>query len=37
MLRMTPATGAGLTDWVWNMADMVAMIDAAEPPRSATP
>jgi hypothetical protein len=30
-LRITPAMAAGVTDHVWNMADIVAMIEAAEP------
>jgi hypothetical protein len=31
-LRVTPAMAAGVTDHVWSVADIVAMIEAAEPP-----
>jgi IS1 family transposase len=30
-LRITPAMAAGVTDHVWSVADIVAMIEAAEP------
>jgi hypothetical protein len=30
-LRVTPAMAAGVTDHVWSVADIVAMIEAAEP------
>jgi IS1 family transposase len=30
-LRITPAMAAGVTDHVWSIADMVAIIEAAEP------
>jgi IS1 family transposase len=30
-LRITPAMAAGVTDHVWNVADIVAIIEAAEP------
>jgi hypothetical protein len=30
-LRIAPAMTAGVTDHVWSVADIVAMIDAAEP------
>ena len=31
-LRITPAMAAGLTERVWDMADVVAMIERAEAP-----
>ena len=31
-LRMTSAMAAGVTDHVWSVADIVAIIEAAEPP-----
>jgi hypothetical protein len=31
-LRTTPAMAAGLTERVWDMADVVAMIERAEAP-----
>ena len=30
-LRITPAMAAGVTDYVWSVADVVAIIEAAEP------
>jgi hypothetical protein len=30
-LRITPAMAAGVTDHVWSVADIVAIIEAAEP------
>jgi hypothetical protein len=30
-LRITPAMAAGVTDHVWSVADVVSMIEAAEP------
>ena len=30
-LRITPAMAAGVTDHVWDVADIVSMIEAAEP------
>ncbi len=30
-LRITPAMAAGVTDHVWNVADIVAVIEATEP------
>jgi IS1 family transposase len=36
-LRVTPAMAAGLTDRVWDMTDIVAMIDAAETPKKRGP
>jgi hypothetical protein len=30
-LRVTPAMAAGVTDHVWSVADVVAIIEAAEP------
>jgi hypothetical protein len=30
-LRITPAMAAGVTDHVWNVADIVSLIEAAEP------
>ncbi len=30
-LRITPAMAAGVTDHVWSVADIVSMIEAAEP------
>jgi len=36
-IRVTPAMAAGLTDQVWNMADVVAMIDATEAPKKRGP
>jgi hypothetical protein len=30
-LRITPAMAAGVTDHVWSIADIVSMIEAAEP------
>jgi hypothetical protein len=29
-LRITPAMAAGVTDHVWNVADIVSMIEAVE-------
>lgn len=29
-LRMTPAMAAGITDKLWEMADLVAVVEAAE-------
>ena len=29
-LRMTPAMAAGVTDRLWEMADLVAIVEAAE-------
>ena len=31
-LRMTPAMAAGVTNRLWEMADLVAIIEAAETP-----
>ena len=31
-LRVTPAMAADVTDRVWDIADLVAIIEAAEPP-----
>jgi hypothetical protein len=31
-LRVTPAMAAGVTDHVWDIADLVAIVEAAEPP-----
>jgi hypothetical protein len=30
-LRITPAMAAGVTDHVWDIADIVALVEAAEP------
>jgi hypothetical protein len=37
-LRMTPAMAAGVTDKLWEMADLVAIVEAADaaPKRPAT-
>jgi IS1 family transposase len=32
-LRITPAMAAGVSDHVWTLAEVVAMVDAAEPPK----
>jgi IS1 family transposase len=34
-LRMTPAMAAGVTDRLWDMADLVAIVEAAENPAKA--
>jgi hypothetical protein len=34
-LRVTPAMQAELTDRVWDMADVVALVDAATAPQPA--
>jgi IS1 family transposase len=36
-LRMSPAMAAGVTDHLWEMSDIVALIDAANPPKPRGP
>ncbi len=36
-LRVSPAMAAGITDRLWEMSDIVALIDAASPPKKRGP